>query len=139
MVHLRTKADWQRVSPETDDIRPNPPLSRFVPTVVDSQLNDIQGVTLALADCRCLPRVTGVPADDPGQGIPLSRPAPPVFRCQYMRISVILSSAVSQNRAPRASTHSPVLRRRKVALNSVANQGPAAKLSPLNTWILDWW
>src|SRR2546428_370071 len=33
-------------------------------------------------------------------------------RCQYILISVILPSFVSQNIAPRASTHSPVRRRR---------------------------
>src|ERR1041384_6594968 len=46
-------------------------------------------------------------------------------RCQYIRSSEILASLVSQKSAPRASTHSPVRRRRKTTLNSVANQGPA--------------
>ena len=44
------------------------------------------------------------------QGLLVSRP--PLKRCQYMRISVILPSAVSQKMAPRASTHSPVRFRR---------------------------
>ena len=47
-----------------------------------------------------------------------------------MRISVILPFRVSQNTAPRASTHSPVRRRRKVQRNSVANHGPASNTSP---------
>src|ERR1041384_1289362 len=46
--------------------------------------------------------------------------------CQYIRISEIRPSAVSQKIAPLASTHSPVRRLRNTALNSVANQGPAA-------------
>ena len=48
---------------------------------------------------------------------------PPLHRCQYIRISVIFPPAVSQKIAPRASTHSPVRRRRNVVLNSVENQG----------------
>src|SRR5438093_11232904 len=42
------------------------------------------------------------------------------YLCQYILISVILPSFVSQNIAPRASTHSPVRRRRYVQRNSVA-------------------
>src|SRR6267143_1031937 len=64
----------------------------------------------------------------PGHGFPSS--LPPAYRCQYMRISEILPSLVSQKIAPRASTHSPVRRRRKVQRNSVANHGPASKISP---------
>ena len=55
---------------------------------------------------------------------------PPFHRCQYIRISLIRPPSVSQKIAPRASTHSPVRFRRKTHLNSVENQGPAAKISP---------
>jgi len=61
-------------------------------------------------------------------GLLVSRP--PFQRCQYIRISVINPPSVSQKIAPRASTHSPVRLRRKTHLNSVENQGPAAKISP---------
>jgi len=37
-----------------------------------------------------------------------------------------LAAVGSQKMAPRASTHSPVLRRWKTSLNSAENQGPAA-------------
>ena len=48
------------------------------------------------------------------------------------------SPSVSQKMAPRASTHSPVRFRRKTHLNSVENQGPAAKISPEEKVISDW-
>src|SRR6476620_7200473 len=70
------------------------------------------------------------------QGLAVSRP--PFQRCQYMRISLISSPWVSQKMAPRASTHSPVRRRRNTHLNSVENQGPAAKISPEEKVISDW-
>ena len=63
---------------------------------------------------------------------------PPFQRCQYIRISVTFSPSVSQKIAPRASTHSPVRFRRNTHLNSVLNQGPAAKISPEEKVISDW-
>jgi hypothetical protein len=55
---------------------------------------------------------------------------PPSAWCQYIRISETFPSFVSQNIAPRASTCSPVRRRRKVQRNSTANHGPATWISP---------
>ena len=52
-------------------------------------------------------------------------------RCQYIRISVILSPFVSHEDRPRASTHFPGPATAEDAhLNSVENHGPAAKISP---------
>lgn len=56
-----------------------------------------------------------------------------------MRISEIFPSFVSQKIAPRASTCSPVLRRRNVQRNSVANHGPAAKISPDEKLVSAWY
>ena len=73
-------------------------------------------------NCHLAPRVTS--KGTKCYGLPVS--FPPFHRCQYIRISLISPTSVSQKIAPRASTHSPDRFRRKTHLNSVENQGPAA-------------
>src|SRR5215218_11203827 len=90
--------------------------------------------------CMCLQsnclRITVAEKMSSFHAIEVSRP--PFQRCQYIRISVIRPASVSQKIAPRASTHSPVRRRRNTHLNSVENQGPAANISPELKVISEW-